>query len=105
LTGGNTDRWKISKGKFKGDAACAKKLGKGESDVRSITETFRRNPRRVASGGRADHVVWPDVTYRDLYVHHFGDIREWAPAKKGAEDVAAAFVRDYLTQRRKEMLK
>ncbi len=26
------------------DIACAKKLGKGESDVRSISETFHRNP-------------------------------------------------------------
>jgi hypothetical protein len=28
----------------KGDVSCAKKLGKGESDVRNITETFCRNP-------------------------------------------------------------
>jgi len=31
-------------GNSQGDPACAKKLGKGESDVRSITETFRWNP-------------------------------------------------------------
>ena len=31
-------------GNPQGDPACAKKLGKGGSDVRSITETFRRNP-------------------------------------------------------------
>src|ERR1019366_5031399 len=28
----------------KGDASCAKKLGKGGMDVSNITETFRRNP-------------------------------------------------------------
>ena len=41
-------------GKFKGDIHCAKKLGKGESDVRSITETFRRN-----STGNQSRLVEP----------------------------------------------
>jgi hypothetical protein len=34
--------FRFSKG-GKGDIVCAKKFGEGESDVRSITETFRRN--------------------------------------------------------------
>jgi hypothetical protein len=40
--------------KVKGDIPCAKKLGKGESDVRSITETFRRN-----STGNQSRLVEP----------------------------------------------
>jgi len=36
------------------DIRCAKKLGKGESDVRSITETFRRN-----STGNQSRLVEP----------------------------------------------
>src|SRR5208282_996578 len=36
------------------DIHCAKKLGKGESDVRSITETFRRN-----STGNQSRLVEP----------------------------------------------
>jgi hypothetical protein len=36
-----TREWE--KGTSKGDIVCAKKLGKGESDVGNVTETFRWN--------------------------------------------------------------
>jgi hypothetical protein len=41
FSSGEYDEVKLSQN---GDDHCAKKLGKGGSDVRSISETFRRNP-------------------------------------------------------------